>query len=322
MYFCRKLNNHCGYLIRRRRLAMLRDKFIKLFGAKRNSVNPFFGMCGHSWQPYTNHSATTIINRVKSAGAGIYRVDLGTGAYALTDALLAAANAGGIKLLAILQSPDATYAGAYNEALAFSSAYAGKIPYYQISNEPDLQCGTVGGNGQLPSDFDDTLYAATKTKLQGLLDGVRAGDPSARAIVNFTWTHYGIVQRLFDDGLVFDIIGVDWYSNMDDITNTVGGLNMPSYLKSQFGKPVFITEGNRWEGSTGGLETTQRDYINQIVQSMYRNKDISAYIAYELLDEPEAGVEFERHMGLMYAPTAEKPAFSAYKRAISRCGNR
>ncbi|MDD5323186.1 MAG: CARDB domain-containing protein [Methylococcales bacterium] len=281
--------------------------------------NPFFGFAGHFWGPYANSSATTLLDLVQKAGAGIYRVDLKTDTYALTDALLSAAATRNIKLLAILQSPDSTYTSAFNEAKAFATKYAGRISYYQISNEQDLATGTIQGDGALPTDYDNTLYAQAKTRIQGLLDGVRAGDPSAKAIINFTWLHYGFIQRLINDGIKFDIIGIDWYSNMGDIANVRGNFNLPVYLKSQFGKPLWVNEGNRWEGSTGGNETAQATYISQITTAMCNNPNINAYIVYELLDEPGASPEFEKHMGLLYTPATEKPAFNAYKQAIAGC---
>jgi len=152
-----------------------------------------------------------------------------------------------------------------------------------------------------------------------LLDGVRAGDPNAQTIVNFTWLHYGFIQRLVNDGVDFDIIGADWYSNMGDITSVRGTLDLPAYIKTQFGKPLWITEGNRWEGSTGGNEAAQAAYISQDVSAMCNNPNISAYVVYELLDEPGVSPAFEANMGLVYNPTSPKPAFDAYKQVIARC---
>lgn len=281
--------------------------------------NPFFGFAAHYWGPYPNHSASTLLNLIQESGAGLYRVDLTTGTYALTDALLAAADTRNIKLLAILQSPDASYTSAYNEARAFSSRYAGRISYYQISNEQDLAIGAIKDDGSLPTDFDNAQYQQAKTKIQGLLDGVRAGDPNAKAIINFTWLHYGFIQRLINDGLNFDIIGIDWYSDMGNISSIRGTFNLPAYIKSQFGKPLWVTEGNIRYGSMNGNEGAQATYVSQTATASCNNPNINAYIVYELLDEPGAGGTGEPNYGLLYNVTSPKPAFNAYKQAIAGC---
>ncbi|MDD5463440.1 MAG: hypothetical protein PHG00_17810, partial [Methylococcales bacterium] len=276
--------------------------------------NPFFGFSGHFWGPYYNNAAATI-GIVQQSGGGLYRVDLRTGQYALTDQLLAAAEPKGIKLIAILEGPDASYASSYNEAKAFATKYAGRIQYYQLSNEGDNVTG-VQGDGARTTDYDTALYNGIKTKIQGLLDGVRAGDPNAKTIVNFTWLHYGFIQRLINDGIKFDIVGLDWY--WEDVAKVHGTFNLSSYIKTQFNKPLFVMEGNKWAGSDGGVEAAQATYISQTATAMCNNPDVSAYIVYEMLDEPGAG-GFEAHMGLMYNTTSPKPAFNAYKQAITGC---
>jgi hypothetical protein len=280
------------------------------------AANPFFGVCAHNWGVYSGPSATTLLNLTQQMGCGLYRVDLGTGQYALTDALLSAAGTRDIKLLAILYGTNGNYTASYNEGYAFARKYAGRIPYYQLSNERDISSMSVVSDGTLPSDYDNTLYANAKTEIQGLLDGVRAGDPNAKTMVNFTWLHYGFIQRLVNDGLNFNIIAIDWYSEMGDLANVRGTFNMPAYIKSQFNKPLWVTEGNRRDGSMGGNETAQANYISQTATAMYNNSNISSFIVYELLDEPGAPGG-EAYYGLAYNVNSVKPAFNSYKNAIT-----
>jgi chitodextrinase len=280
------------------------------------TANHFFGVGGHPWGVYSGFSATALLDLVQMMGAGIYRVDLGTTRYTLADQLLAAAKTRDIQLYATLYGTNGNYTASYNEGYAFATRYAGKIPYYQVSNERDVSSMTTESDGTLPSDFNDIKYAQAKAEIQGLLDGVRAGDPNAKTIVNFSWLHYGFIQRLINDGINFDILGIDWYSNMGDITN-VKNKNLTYYLKRQFGKPVWVTEGDRWEGSTGGNEAAQATYISQTATAIYNNPDINAYIVYELLDEPGVSPDFERHMGLLYDVNSPKPAYEAYKQVIA-----
>jgi len=286
---------------------------IMLSGQLSYAQNAFFGVCAHPWAPYTNSSAATLMGLTQQLGAGLYRVDLYTNQYAYTDALLAAAGSRNIQLLAILYGTSGNYSASYNEGYAFAQRYRGRIPYYQLSNERDNET-IAWGDGSSPSHYDNAKYAASKAEIQGLLDGIRAADPYAKTIVNFTWLHYGYIQRLMNDGVnYFDIIGVDWY--WGDIKN-VNGLNLPSYLRTNFNKPVWVTEANRLAGSQGGNEAAQSTWISQNAAAYYDNPDISACIIYELLDEPGAGAEFASY-GLMYNASSQKSAFNAYKQAIA-----
>jgi hypothetical protein len=286
-----------------------------MFGFQSYAAIPFFGVCAHNWGSYNGPSATTLLNLTQQLGCGLYRVDLGTSQYALTDALLSAAGTRGIKLLAILNGTLGNYSASYNEGYAFAHKYAGQISYYQLSNERDVYSLT-SGDGTTTDQYNYALYANAKAEIQGLRDGIMAGDPNAKTIVNFTWIHYGFIQRLVNDGINFDIIGIDWY--WDDITN-VNGLDVPLYLKNQFNKPLWVTEANRWEGSTGGNETAQSVWINQNTTGYYNNMNISAFITYELLDEPGANPNYESNMGLMYNTNSQKPAYNTYKNAIAAC---
>jgi hypothetical protein len=295
--------------------------FITFGSQLSNASNPFFGVCVHPWGVYSGIPSATLLDLVQGTGSGLFRVDLGTSRYALTDQLLEGAQTRDINILAILYGTNGDYTSSYDEGFAFATKYAGKISYYQVSNEQDVATGkSTIIDGQLPTEFDDIKYAKAKNEIQGLLDGIKAGDPNAKTMVNFTWLHYGFIQRLVNDGIDFDILAIDWYSEMGDITN-VKGINLIAYSKKQFGKPLWITEGNRRDGSMGGNETAQAAYISQTAKSMYHNPDISAYIVYELLDEPntEGGEAF---YGLAYNVNSTKPAYNAYKDAIASCTGR
>jgi hypothetical protein len=290
---------------------------ITVGGTVSNASKPLFGFAGHFWGPYANTSGATVLDLVKQVGGSIYRVDLGTNTYGLADQLVAAAPSRNIQLIGILfNGGEHDYNSSFNEAKAFAQKYAGKIQYYQVSNERDIHSGAVAGDGVNPGDYNTAGYTVSREMIRGLIDGVKAGDPNAKTIVNFTWLHYGFIQRLVNDGVKFDIIGVDWY--WEDIMKVRGNFDLTAYIKNTFNKPLFVTEWNRWEGSTGGNETAQANYITQHVASMCNNPNISVATVYELLDEPGAG-GFEANMGLMYNTTSPKPAYSAYKTAIADC---
>ncbi len=270
-----------------------------------------WGVDGHFWDQYGSMTPVQVANLIKSLGITTYRLDVNTSQYALVDALLAE----GIEIVAILGGVNNDYNASFNEAVTFASRYLGQIHTYQASNERDVASGPVAGNGELPSDYDTAGYNAGKQTIDGLMDGIKSVDPTAKVMVNFTWLHYGFIQRLFDDGVTPDIIGIDWY--WDDITAVQGSKNLPQIVKDAFGLPIWIAEGNRKDGSLNGAEQAQADYITTTATAMRANQNIAAYFVYELLDEPAHGTNTERFYGLMATPTVAKPAFNAYKNVIN-----
>jgi hypothetical protein len=88
---------------------------------------------------------------------------------------------------------------------------------------------------------------------------------------------------------------------------------LPAYIKTQFVKPFWITEGNRKIGSMGGNEAAQANYITQTATAMCNNPDIIVYVVYELLDEPGASPVGETNYGLVYNVNSVKLAFNEYK---------
>ncbi len=270
-----------------------------------------WGVDGHFWDQYASMTPVQTANLIKSLGITTYRLDVNNSQYALVDALLDE----GIEIVAILGGVNNDYAGSFNEAVTFATRYLGQIHTYQVSNERDVASGTVAGNGELPSDYDTAGYTAGKNTIDGLIDGLKSVDPTIKTIVNFTWLHYGFVQRLFDDGVMPDIIGIDWY--WDDITAVQGTKNLPQIVKDAFQRPIWITEGNRKDGSLNGAEQLEADYITTTAAAMRDNPNIDAYFVYELLDEPANGTNTERFYGLMTNPTTPKPAFDAYKNVIN-----
>jgi hypothetical protein len=299
-------------------------------------TNDFFGVNGHLYGPYADMSVATQFDLVDQLGAGLYRLSVTNPInFAWVDQFITEGRTRDIKLSPTLFGPlarntstaSAIYTAAFNAGRSFAMHYAGQVAAYELSNELDVATKLpIISDGALPSDYDDALYAKAREEIRGLHDGVKAGDPSAKTLVNFAWLHYGFIQRLLDDGVAFDIIGINWYSNMGDITNVRGsGFNLVSYIKTHFGKPLWITEANRKDGSMGGNETVQATYISQTAQAMAMNPDVDAFIAYELFDEPGHPSVYEQNYGLVkfkqssgkYVVDTFKPAFTQYQQVIA-----
>jgi len=171
--------------------------------------------------------------------------------------------------------------------------------------------------------YNEERYARARAEIQGLYDGVKAADPAAQTIVDTAgWLHYGFIERLVkEDHVPFDILAWHWYSEMGDITKVQGKLDLVQFLR-RFGKPLWITEINRRDGSKGHRGKEQADYLSQTAAQLRANPHIHAFFVYELLDEPYFGANGESDYGLVevvrsasgkWQVSQKKPAFEALK---------
>jgi len=235
--------------------------------------------------------------------------------------LVSAAEANGINLLFVLEPrPDATqsesanYTLGYQFALSISSAYVGKIKYYEASSELDVWTGLTGSyDGSQRSQYNQTRYALARGFTKGMVDGIHAGDPSAQALVGDTgWCHYGFLQALWADGVRWDVTTFYWYAAQGNVEHAgCNGANVAA-IHASFGLPVWITEFNSDTAAKTNDQAGAASWVNQFmgqidgIASSYR---IRGAFAYELLDEPsQQGLE--AHFGLFNADGTPKPVVS------------
>jgi hypothetical protein len=317
-----------------------------------------WGVNGHplNQAAYTDVSLGAQLDLVSELGASWYRCDVDApvfrGAPARFDALVRAAEQRKINLLPILlpspncRSAEATPQQIQNAAQAFAkdivSRYKGRITHWELGNEYDayalIRQGEVmpGGkrwtwagdpDGGSPDDYDPGRCARAKAEIMGLYEGVKAADPSALTIVNTAgWLHYGFIDCLTRENPVipFDILSWHWYSEMGDITSVQGRLNLVERLR-RYGKPLWITEINRRDGSKGGKEAEEAGYITRDIARLAANPNIDGLFIYELLDEPYFGPAGESYYGLVslkqdhngrWQIAGKKKAFAAYRAVI------
>jgi hypothetical protein len=328
--------------------------------AAANAAETFqWGVNGHpvSQEAYYHVPIATQLDLVAELGVTWYRVDIGADAFNgntdRIDELVAECGRRNIRLLPVLfstpggRSKDATpeqiRAAAEQFAQSVVSRYKGKITHWELSNELDAHAMLHKGeksragkawtwdgdpSGASPDEYDESRYQKAKAEIEGLFAGVKAADPSALTIVDTAgWLHYGFIERLVkEDRVPFDILAWHWYSEMGDITKVEGKLNLVDLLKD-FGKPLWITEINRRDGSMGNAEKDQADYVRQSAAQLRANPAIMSYFIYELFDQPYFGPDNgESHYGLVevaqdankkWTIKRKKAAFEALKTAIA-----
>lgn len=306
---------------------------------------PFIlGVNGHPYQQegYRAVSLEQQMELLRELGVRWYRTDWGSGNdFSQRDALVAAAEAKGVRLLPIL-FPDVSAAKgnlreirrlAFDCGKTIASRYRGRITHYELSNELDCRAMTKWPNGgdrdgAARSDYDFHEYIALCEMLRGLAEGIREGDPNAKRIIDCAgWLHFGFMDRLVDDAVPFEIVAWHWYSEMGDITTPKqsysGKWDVLEKLKSS-GKEVWVTEGNRRDGDKDDQGQAQADYLTDQINKLHKGGIVKAYFVYELLDEPyfEGG---EAHYGLVKLDKRDgnwtigerKPAFQALQRLLA-----
>lgn len=289
--------------------------------------NYVWGITGHSKSRY-NYSLTPLANQMQKGadlGIGYYRIGTdpvirsdGTYDWTYLDEVVDTAYDKGLKVyLTIYASLGLSPAVLEQRAEDLASRYQGKIAYYQLGNENDLKC-ILGAqyDGSSPSHYDSAAYADVRDKLIALSTGIRSGDPYAKRVLNMTWKHTAFLEMLNDDGVEWEVTGLDWYSNMGSATSTLNKLQ--TYPQPE----ILIAEVNTRNGTYTATEQEQADYITQTASEFYYDapSKVNGYMVYELLDEP-AHAGGEGHYGLVYNTGGmfgpDKLAYGAYQTAIA-----
>lgn len=289
--------------------------------------NYVWGITGHSKSRY-DYSLTPLADQMQKGadlGIGYYRTGVtpvvqsgGTYDWTYMDEVIDTAYDKGLKVyLTIYASLSLSPAVLEQRAEAIAERYQGKIAYYQLGNENDLKC-ILGAqyDGSSPSHYDPVEYAEVRDKLQALSTGIRSGDPYAKRVINMTWKHTAFLEMLNDDGVEWEVTGLDWYSNMGSAASTLDKLQ--TYPQSE----ILIAEANTWYGTYTKTEQEQADYIVESANGFYYDapSKVKGYMVYELLDEP-AHSGGEGHYGLVYNSGGvigpDKLAYGAYQGVIA-----
>ncbi len=273
----------------------------------------FYGINGHYDYPFTPQQ---IIATLQSLGCTSYRVGCDASAKQL-NAMVGLADAfhsAGLTLLPMLNfglrdtsgnlypSESAAYFANRAGAAAVAKALAPHgIAMYECGNELTrdraiILNSTQAGTG--PRDFNNANWPILRGAIQGMIDGVKSVQPSAKCGVNFTVADIGASDLLWDgeqpDGsggyrkMRWDITTWHNYQPYGDIFN-IGidgagpGFNLPIYCKARYGVPFMITE---WNAAPEENEQFRANYVKQNLQRFYaarKDEGIQAVMYYDLL---------------------------------------
>lgn len=235
------------------------------------------------------------IYKAAQMGVSLIRIDMGAGSpaeIAYQDKIVALCEAYGLNLMPIVYDPQT--------AENLGKRYGSRIKYWQMSNERDNET-ILTGDGTNPDHYDINLIANAIGNIKGISEQLRKYAPKSKLLVNFTWTHYAFMDFIVNEKVDFDIVGYDWYSNME----TYGLERALTDIRDKYGKPILICESNIWTkdhlNNTPGqtyesyikndpAPKNMAPYIKECIELCLRLKDshnILGYTVYELLNEPQ-----------------------------------
>lgn len=166
--------------------------------------------------------------------------------------------------------------------------FKGRVKYYQMLNEVSGTAIKKDFPGNQESDYDEAKYQAVKNFLLGMSKGIKEADPEAQRVITAHWVGTAMIDRLIKDGVDFEIIGWDWFSDMgNDITaakpNDKTVINIPEHFKNT-GKRFWISEINHQGGSYKNKESDQAAYLKKAIENALKSKLVSGIFVFNLFD--------------------------------------
>lgn len=283
-----------------------------------------WGINGHpvTTLDYTNRDLATELGIIDEHQFDMYRVDVRTDSLGEVvwypkrfEELLSMTKEKKLKLLPIIiidqfikeynLSPEEAYALGKKQTQGFVRKYGKYFDRYELGNEQERKIIYPNVNGIVTTDYDHKKFAIVASYLKGMVDAIKHEDPSAKTLISVSWLHWGFYDLLQQAGVHFDIISYHWYSNMGSLfKSTHENVNIIETLISRYGKPIWITEINKKDGSLYGTEEEQAFWVDYFIQELNNQSNIKAFFVYELYDEPnlkdkEWAGEIEANYGIV-----------------------
>lgn len=229
-----------------------------------------------------------------------------------------------------------------------SSNLKGNVDIYQLFNEMDVtgMRGDIaniilpGKDGKEKGEYDSVIWERAMASVKGALKGIKKGDPNAKTSLNFAWWHTAMLYEMYNRGYEFDIIGIDWYSDCEEVSSID---LLIEDLKQHIPHCEFmICETNYWMHPMGrdpiekqedlkideNRNSSQAKWVPEFIQKIIdmNEEKMKSIIFYELLDEPifeknKGGYYGEAHFGFIECDEnggnqIKKPAFYTLQEKI------
>ncbi len=207
----------------------------------------------------------------------------------------------------------------------------GKIDYIQMENELDVyfaervsSYGGSFGDGDTISQYPMEDLERVTRNLKNASAAIREADSNVRIVINAGWKHYGMFQYFQEQGLDYDILGWDWYTDMSSnlISHGQTAFGIYDTLNAKFHKPIMICETNIWTSSLPDENNPATwDGLVEICKDAYSKPNVIGCIIYQMCDQlnlETSGYEREAHFGFIYADkfgnmTGKKAAYDRFQ---------
>ena len=306
-------------------IILLQCTIIKAQIFNKSKATILYGINGHplNQQDYLSMSINTQCEYLRKLHLNAYRVDvlLNTKGDVLKgkvrfDSLYNLTRKYNIVILPMIYMDGIKYneTSAYNYQLGYKTSTAFLKRYNQLNY---IELGNEMNNW-----FKKEELAANKAKknkrfllmaayLKGFTKGLKQLKPSLKTVIGFSFSESWFLKVLDQHGVKFDIIGNNFYSNID--FNASGYAKMLKDITNYFDnrRSVWITEFNHPYGSKWADAKTQKNSLSLIYNSHKKLPLVKAVFIYELLDQPNLDVpensSFEREFGIMSRDKSGRP---------------
>lgn len=194
----------------------------------------------------------------------------------------------------------------------------GFIDYFEVGAEEDCRMlnnkyPVNGPNGDMVDHYYETDLVKWQQLYASCIKGIR-NVSTAKVVIDFSHLHYAPLLYMHERGLDFDIIGMDWYTNMGPLSRVLDP------VLEKFSHDIIITETNLWAGPETDQENLDEySLLFDFMDEAYATPRVKSLIIYELKDEPEfnsdpnAPFTQEAHFGLCKSEGSKISKISGYK---------
>lgn len=275
---------------------------------------PFWGANGHiTWGGTAYSLDSAMAARLVSFGANVFRNGYTFGDLNRFKNFISAYAAPAH----IAVYPVLLYSHTADESSGYAVGYSigvevaglkGYVPMYEIANEYDGYA-ISGGDGDVPSNYDDARYKISRGLIRGVVDGIRSIDQTTKiAGPGGTWLHYGFSGMLWNGTspsssgsadaskiVRWDITTWHWYDNMGNIESAGSGSKNALSALAAYGVPLRMNEWGCYASSFSD-EAAIATYLTgaNLMQKWDTKRSAYGIVGadiYELFDDGMAGDE-------------------------------